>query len=101
MQRSSLAGTPKKKATPPGPNITGNWSGQLTQVDNQAPYKFELAVSAKGVETKHPDLDCTGKLTRVASSKSYVFFIEIVTKGRVRQRWPLPGRHRHHRAARR
>jgi hypothetical protein len=58
-------------------------SGQLTQVDNPAPYKFELAVSAKGAETKHPDLDCTGKLTRVGSSKSYVFFIEIITKGRV------------------
>ena len=69
-----LAGTPKKKPTPPGPNIAGNWSGQLTQVDNQAPSKFELAVSAKGAETKHPDLDCTGKLTRVGSSKSYVFF---------------------------
>ena len=77
------AGTPKKKPTPPGPNIAGNWSGQLTPVDNQAPYKFELAVSAKGAETKHPDLDCIGKLTRVGSSKSYVFFIEIVTKGRV------------------
>jgi len=78
-----LAGTPKKKPTPPGPNIAGNWSGQLTQVDNQAPYNFELAVSAKGAETKHLDLDCTGKLTRVGSSKSYVFFIEIITKGRV------------------
>ena len=77
------AGTPKKKAMPPGPSIAGNWSGQLTQVDNQTPYKFELAVSAKGAETKYPDIDCTGKLTRVGSSKSYVFFIEIITKGRV------------------
>ena len=77
------AGTSKKKPTPPGPNIAGNWSGQLTPVDNQAPYKFELAVSAKGAETKHPDLDCIGKLTRVGSSKSYIFFIEIITKGRV------------------
>ena len=65
------AGTPKKKPTPPGPNIAGNWSGQLTPADNQAPYKFELAVSAKGAEAKHPDLDCIGKLTRVGSSKSY------------------------------
>jgi len=76
------AGPPKKEPTPPGPNIAGNWSGQLTQLDNPAPYKFQLAVSAKGAETKHPDLDCTGKLTRVGSSKSYVFFIEIITKGR-------------------
>ena len=33
------------------------------------------------METKYPDLDCLGKLTRVASSKSYVFFVEIITKG--------------------
>ena len=32
-------------------------------------------------ETKYPDLDCVGKLTRVGSSKSYVFFVEIITKG--------------------
>jgi hypothetical protein len=29
------------------------------------------------------DIDCTGRLTRVGSSKSYAFFIEIITKGRV------------------
>jgi hypothetical protein len=68
------ASTPKKKAMPPGPNIAGNWSGQLAPVDNQTPYKFELAVSAKGAETRYPDIDCTGKLTRVGSSKSYAFF---------------------------
>lgn len=78
-----LAGTSKKKPTPPGPNITGNWSGQLTQVDNQAPSNFELAVTSKGAETKHPDLDCAGKLTRIGSSKSYLFFVEIISKGRV------------------
>lgn len=77
-----LIGTPKKKATPSGPIIAGNWSGQLTQVGNQTPYKFELAISGKGAETKYPDLDCTGKLTRVGSSKSYVFFVEIIAKGR-------------------
>jgi hypothetical protein len=76
-----LVGTPKKKATPLGPSIAGNWSGQLTQVGNQTPSKFELAISAKGAETKYPDLDCTGKLTRVGSSKSYVFFVEIIAKG--------------------
>ena len=79
------AAAPKKKVTPPGPNIAGNWAGQLTQVDNQTPYKFELAVTAKGAETKYPDLDCTGKLTRIGSSKSYVFFIEIITKGRAQK----------------
>ena len=73
---------PKKRVMPPGPSIAGNWSGQLTQVDNPALYKFELEVGPKGAETKYPGLDCTGKLTRAGSSKSYVFFIEIITKGR-------------------
>ncbi|MBV8108404.1 MAG: hypothetical protein JOZ26_23180 [Hyphomicrobiales bacterium] len=62
-------------------SINGNWSGQLTQVGSQTPYKFELAISAKGAETKYPDLDCSGKLTRVGSSQSYVFYAEAITKG--------------------
>ena len=81
-----LAGTPKhKKGAPPpaaaGPNIAGNWAGTLTQVGSNTPYKFELSINARGAETKYPDLDCIGKLTRSGSSKSYVFFIEVITKG--------------------
>ena len=45
------------------------------------PYTFELSVTANGAETKYPDLDCIGKLTRVGQSKSYVFFVEFITKG--------------------
>ncbi|MFZ1882047.1 MAG: hypothetical protein WAU53_00215 [Rhodoplanes sp.] len=75
--------SPKKKvAAASGPSIAGKWSGQLTQVGQSTPYKFELAIGPKGAETKYPDLDCTGKLTRVGSSKSYVFFVEIISKGR-------------------
>jgi hypothetical protein len=66
-----------------GPPIVGSWSGQLTQINSQTPIKVELAISAKGAETKYPDLDCTGKLIRSGASKSYVFFIEVITKGRV------------------
>jgi hypothetical protein len=82
-QQDQAAGTPKgkKSAAPTGPNINGNWSGQLSQVGSQTPYKFEMVINAKGAETKYPDLDCTGKLTRVGSSKSYAFFVEVITKG--------------------
>jgi len=75
--------SPKKKAAAPlAPNIAGNWSGELTQVGKETtPYKFELAISSKGAETNYPDLNCTGKLTRAGSSKSYIFFAEIITKG--------------------
>jgi len=76
-----LVGTPKKKAAPSGPNIAGNWSGQLTQIGSGTLYKFELAISDKASETRYPDLDCTGRLVRAGSSKSYVFFVEIITKG--------------------
>lgn len=75
------AGKGKKGAAAAGPNVNGNWSGQLTQVGSQTPYKFELAINARGAETKYPDLDCTGRLTRVGSSKSYVFYVETITKG--------------------
>jgi hypothetical protein len=71
----------KKGADGASPTINGNWAGELTQVGSQTPYKFELAVGAKGAEAKYPDLDCIGKLTRVGSSKTYVFFVEVITKG--------------------
>src|SRR5215510_10443765 len=37
----------KKGATAAAPSINGTWSGELTQVGSQAPYKFELAISGK------------------------------------------------------
>jgi hypothetical protein len=76
--------TPKGKKNAPvarGPDIGGNWAGQLTQVGREAPYKFEIAITARGLETKYPDLNCVGKLTRVGQSKTYVFFIEVITQG--------------------
>jgi hypothetical protein len=71
----------KKKGAASAPTINGNWTGELTQVGSQSPYKFEIAITSRGAETSYPDLDCTGKLTRIGSSKSYVFFIEVITKG--------------------
>jgi hypothetical protein len=73
----------KKGAATGSTSLNGNWRGELTQVGSQTPYKFELAINARGAETKYPDLDCTGKLTRVGSSKSYVFYVENITKGQV------------------
>ena len=77
------ASPPKKKATPPvGTSIAGNWIGQLHQEGGTAPYTFEISITAKGAETRYPDLDCIGELTRVGQSKPYVFFFETITKGR-------------------
>jgi hypothetical protein len=71
----------KQAPTPSGPSVAGNWRGELTQVGSRTPYKLELVISARGAETKYPDLNCTGKLIRVGASKSYAFFIEVITKG--------------------
>jgi len=74
-----------KPAAPASPNITGTWSGQLNQVGSATPFKFEIIINAKGAQTTYSDLGCAGKLTRAGSSKSYVFFVEIITKGRADQ----------------
>ncbi len=80
-----------KKAPPPaGPNVAGTWTGQLVQVGSTAPYNFEIAITARGGDTKYPDLDCVGKLTRVGSSKSYLFFIEVITKGQAERGVAVP-----------
>jgi hypothetical protein len=77
-----VVAAPKKKATPPaGPSIAGNWIGQLNQEGGTGPYTFEISITAKGGETKYPDLDCIGQLTRVGQFRSYVFFFETITKG--------------------
>jgi hypothetical protein len=64
-----------------GPAVAGSWKGELTQVGSKTPYKLDLVISPSGGETKYPDLNCTGKLIRVGASKSYAFFIEVITKG--------------------
>ena len=75
----------KKPSAPPGraggPDVNGTWVGELTQVGTSAPYKFEIAFTAKGMEAKYPDLNCVGKLTRGGSSRSYAFFVEVITQG--------------------
>jgi hypothetical protein len=79
---SSTPATAAKPAAPLGPNIAGNWTGQITPVGASTPINIELTVTPGGADTKYPDLDCTGKLRRLGSSKSYVSFVEIIAKGR-------------------
>jgi hypothetical protein len=85
QDNSAAAESPKAKkqsaAVRSGPDINGTWSGELTQVGSNTPYKFEIGITAKGLETKYPDLNCSGKLTRVGQSRSYVFFVEVITQG--------------------
>src|SRR6516164_4699543 len=64
----------KKAPAPPGPSIVGNWSGQLTRVGSQTPYKFELVIGRRGAQTTYPDstarerLLASGRRTPMSSS---------------------------------
>jgi hypothetical protein len=80
--RSPPPAAAAKPATGIGPNIAGNWTGQLAPGGDATPINFELTVTAFAADTKYPDLDCTGKLRRLGSSKTYVSFVEIIIKGR-------------------
>jgi hypothetical protein len=47
----------KKAALTPAPSIAGSWTGTLTQVGNETPYQFEMAITTNSVETNrkaHP-----------------------------------------------
>ena len=55
----------------------------MTQVSGQTPPNIKVSISARNMETEYPELNCTGKLTRIGASKSYVFFIEVITKGQI------------------
>jgi hypothetical protein len=72
---------PKKPVVPTGPDVSGLWKGQLTQNGENTPYKVDVAIGPNAAETHYQGLDCDGKLIRIGASKSYVFFIEVITKG--------------------
>ena len=66
---------------PGGAGHQRHLGGRTRPVGTQLLHKFEIAFTAKGMATKYPDLNCTGKLTRVGSSRSYAFFVELITEG--------------------
>jgi hypothetical protein len=86
---------PPARRPAPAPDITGTWSGTVTQVGSQSKYTVVLTITAKGAETDYPELGCGGKLRRIGASPSYVFFCRSDHSRSGRQRWPLSGRHHH------
>jgi hypothetical protein len=73
-------------------------SSEIGAVDSprsaaKRPINSGLVIGLRGAETTYPDLDCTGTLTRVGESKSYVFFVEIITKSAVDKGGRFPRRY--------
>jgi len=64
-----------------GPAVTGTWSGPVAQVGSESKYSIVLKLTTTGGESNYPELNCAGKLTRIGASRSYVFYIEVITQG--------------------
>lgn len=74
--------TARKPAAPARPtSINGTWTGQVSQVGSQSEYSVVLTINDRGAQTEYPELECSGRLTRVGASKGYTFYAETITKG--------------------
>ncbi len=75
------AAPPSAQRPPPRPDIAGTWSGPVTQVGSESRYTVVLALTGNAGQTDYPELNCAGKLTRIGASRSYIFFVEVITRG--------------------
>jgi hypothetical protein len=80
--------SPERPPVPPspaGPAISGTWSGPVIQVGSQSHYSIVLKLTGSGGESEYPELNCSGKLTKIGASRNYAFFIEVITQGQREQ----------------
>src|SRR5262245_61480783 len=76
---------PARPAPAGGPSLAGSWAGPVTQVEGKTQYSVVVNFTPRSADIEFPELDCSGKLVRSGSSKSYAFFVALITKGRVDQ----------------
>lgn len=55
------------------------WTGQVKQNSGATDYTLVMRLSGDTGETDYPELKCGGKLTRVAQSGAYSFYLETIT----------------------
>ena len=55
------------------------WTGLVKQNSGASDYTVVMRLSDDGGETDYPELKCGGKLTRVAQSGAYSFYLEKIT----------------------
>ena len=82
---NSARPAPAPSASAAGPSFTGVWSGDVVQPGRPGSYPVTLTINTKGVTTNYPDGPCAGTLKRVGSSGDYVFYSEVISKGRFDQ----------------
>jgi hypothetical protein len=55
------------------------WTGVVRQNNGAWEFTVVMRLSDDGGETEYPELKCSGKLTRVAQSGNYSFYLEKIT----------------------
>src|SRR5579871_5299543 len=64
------------------PDNTGTWIGKASQVGRSRTYSVTVTIGKKEATTAYPDLNCTGKLTRIGGSGNYVFYSEAIVNNK-------------------
>src|SRR5215831_523717 len=57
------------------------WTGVVKQNPDASDYTVVMRLFDGGGETDYPELKCGGKLTRIAESGAYAFYLEKITSG--------------------
>ena len=55
------------------------WTGVVKQNSGASDYTVVMRLTDDGGETQYPELKCGGKLTRIAQSGGYSFYLERIT----------------------
>ncbi|MFM9941411.1 MAG: hypothetical protein ACKVP7_18155 [Hyphomicrobiaceae bacterium] len=66
-------------------SMAGDWSGTVTQVGHTEPYAITLTFGPNGGQTFYPKFNCTGRLTVISVTETYVFLTETITRGGIAQ----------------
>ena len=64
------------------PDNTGTWIGKASQIGRDRTYAVTVTIGKKESTTTYPDLNCTGKLTRIGGSGTYVFYAEAIVNNK-------------------
>jgi hypothetical protein len=76
---ATIAAVPAYAAAP---DNTGTWVGKASQVGRDRTYTVTITIGKKDIVTAYPDQNCSGKLTRIGGSGSYVFYAEAIVNNK-------------------
>jgi len=61
-------------------DLRGSWQGKVAQNAGSSGYTVILTITRDGAISVYPELNCKGKMTRVATSGGYIFYTEAIIR---------------------